>query len=152
PVLTDSGLPFLVNADFLLTSSREGIKEDEPWNHWLRDCIAPCFVAAFRELLLHREFRHQAYRFLPLRSDRTRCEFFQGVTAAIYAALKGKAVILREHCEGLVTPEEANMADEPVRALFSTIDPPPLFCQERLVSAQIECFGSQLTELGVSSV
>jgi hypothetical protein len=33
PVLTGSGLPFVVNADFLLTSSREGIKEDEPWNH-----------------------------------------------------------------------------------------------------------------------
>jgi len=152
PVLTDSGLPFLVNADFLLTSSREGIKEDEPWNHWLCDCIAPCFVAAFRELLLHREFRYQAYRFLPLRSDRARSEFFQGVTAAIHAALKDTAVIVREHREELVTPEEANRADESFRELFSTPEPPSSFCQQRLVSAKIECFGPQLTELGVMSV
>ena len=152
PVLTDSGLPFLVNADFLLTSSREGIKEDEPWNHWLRDCIAPCFVAAFREMLLHREFRYQAYRFLPLRSDRARSEFFQGVTAAIHAALKDTAVIVREHREELVTPEEANRADESFRELFSTPEPPSSFCQQRLVSAKIECFRPQLTELGVMSV
>ena len=38
PVRKESGLPFLVNADFLVTASREELKRNEPWN-------AGCFVA-----------------------------------------------------------------------------------------------------------
>lgn len=32
PVWEETGLPFLINADFLLVSSREGIRENEAWN------------------------------------------------------------------------------------------------------------------------
>ncbi|AQQ70060.1 HSP90 family protein [Limihaloglobus sulfuriphilus] len=40
PVWEETGIPFLINADFLLVSSREGIHEEESWNEWLRDCIS----------------------------------------------------------------------------------------------------------------
>ncbi|MEA2104571.1 MAG: hypothetical protein U9P79_08035, partial [Candidatus Cloacimonadota bacterium] len=40
PVWGNTGLPFMINADFLLTTDREKIQEDEKWNHWLRGCIA----------------------------------------------------------------------------------------------------------------
>ena len=40
PVRSDTGLPFLINADFILTSSREEVREDEHWNRWLMDCVA----------------------------------------------------------------------------------------------------------------
>lgn len=40
PVRSDTGLPFLINADFILTSSREEVREDEPWNQWLMGCVA----------------------------------------------------------------------------------------------------------------
>lgn len=39
PVRSDTSLPFLINADFILPSSREDIK-DEPWNRWLMGCVA----------------------------------------------------------------------------------------------------------------
>ena len=39
PIRSDTNFPFLINADFILTSSREEIQE-EPWNHWLMDCVA----------------------------------------------------------------------------------------------------------------
>ena len=39
PVRSDTGFPFLINADFILPSSREDI-QDVPWNHWLMDCVA----------------------------------------------------------------------------------------------------------------
>ncbi|MFW5872061.1 MAG: sacsin N-terminal ATP-binding-like domain-containing protein [bacterium] len=39
PVRADTRLPFIINADFILTSSREEI-QDVPWNHWLMDCVA----------------------------------------------------------------------------------------------------------------
>ena len=152
PVLTGSGLPFLVNADFLLTSSREGIKEDEPWNHWLRDCIAPCFVEAFLGLLVEREYRYQAYRFLPLLADNDRPEFFEEVATGIHESLKTTAVIVRHHGDELMTPDDARRADQQFRELFSSEDPPVSFCRERLVASGIECFNSQLDELGVPVV
>ncbi len=40
PVLSDTGLPFILNADFILTSSREEIQKDVPWNRWLVKCAA----------------------------------------------------------------------------------------------------------------
>ena len=39
PVRSDTRFPFLINADFILPSSREDI-QDVPWNHWLMDCVA----------------------------------------------------------------------------------------------------------------
>jgi len=39
PVRSDTGLPFLINADFILPSSREEIL-DIPWNRWLMGCVA----------------------------------------------------------------------------------------------------------------
>jgi len=40
PVRSDTGLPFLMNADFILPSSREEIREKTPWNQWLMGCVA----------------------------------------------------------------------------------------------------------------
>ncbi|MDZ7759487.1 MAG: hypothetical protein U5L00_04425 [Desulfovermiculus sp.] len=39
PVRTDTRLPFIINADFILTCSREEI-QDVPWNRWLMECVA----------------------------------------------------------------------------------------------------------------
>ena len=39
PVRSDTEFPFLINADFILPSSREDI-QDVPWNHWLMGCVA----------------------------------------------------------------------------------------------------------------
>lgn len=51
PVWDATGLPFLINADFLLVSSREELRENEAWNLWLRDCISEVFVEAFLSVL-----------------------------------------------------------------------------------------------------
>ena len=40
PVRFDTGLPFLINADFILTSSREDIQRKVRWNEWLMKCVA----------------------------------------------------------------------------------------------------------------
>ncbi|HDM77281.1 MAG TPA: hypothetical protein ENG51_12570, partial [Deltaproteobacteria bacterium] len=39
PVRSDTGFPFLINADFILPSSREDI-QDVSWNRWLMKCLA----------------------------------------------------------------------------------------------------------------
>lgn len=44
PVRSDTGLPFLINADFILPSSREEIRGKVPWNQWLMDGVANLLV------------------------------------------------------------------------------------------------------------
>ena len=39
PIRSDTKFPFLINADFILTSSREEI-QDASWNHWLMDSVS----------------------------------------------------------------------------------------------------------------
>eukprot|EP00026_Physarum_polycephalum_P000038 Phypoly_transcript_00038.p1 GENE.Phypoly_transcript_00038~~Phypoly_transcript_00038.p1 ORF type:complete len:2405 (+),score=353.21 Phypoly_transcript_00038:1425-8639(+) len=75
PTSINSGLPFLINADFLLNSAREILTDPQTnrWNRWLLyDCIPACFVEAFKALLFNEEDveserdRLKAYSFIPL--------------------------------------------------------------------------------------
>lgn len=50
PVRFDTGLPFLINADFILTSSREDIQREVPWNRWLMKCVANLVADALPRL------------------------------------------------------------------------------------------------------
>ena len=54
PVRTDTGFPFLINADFILASSREDIHQDVPWNGWLMDCISDLIATDLLPLLKER--------------------------------------------------------------------------------------------------
>ena len=56
PVRADTGFPFLINADFILTSSREDI-QDVPWNRsWLMHCVADLIAMGLLPLLKERKF------------------------------------------------------------------------------------------------
>lgn len=55
PVYSDTGLPFSVNADFILTSSREAIHETLPWNRWLVSCVAALMKEALQGLKEERQ-------------------------------------------------------------------------------------------------
>ena len=51
PVRWDTGFPFLINADFILPSSREDI-QDVPWNRcWLTNCVADLIARKLLPLL-----------------------------------------------------------------------------------------------------
>ena len=55
PVRWDTGFPFLINADFILTSSREDI-HDVPWNRcWLMNCVADLVTRKLLPLLKKRK-------------------------------------------------------------------------------------------------
>ena len=54
PVRTDTNFPFLINADFILPSSREDI-QDVPWNHWLMKCVANLVVSDLLPFLKERK-------------------------------------------------------------------------------------------------
>ncbi|KAL6078452.1 DUF3883 domain-containing protein (Fragment), variant 3 [Balamuthia mandrillaris] len=96
PTSQRSGLPFHVNADFILIASREFPMSDNRWNEWSLRCIAPTFVEAFCSLLQHPEHRFKAYRFIPTAAATEKA--YQKVTTLIQQQLKTvKCVILRTH-------------------------------------------------------
>ena len=53
-VRSDTKFPFLINADFILPSSREDI-QDVPWNHWLMKCVANLVTSDLLPLLKKRK-------------------------------------------------------------------------------------------------
>uniref|UniRef100_A0A1D1XGE7 Sacsin n=1 Tax=Anthurium amnicola TaxID=1678845 RepID=A0A1D1XGE7_9ARAE len=66
--------PFIIQADFILVSSRESISLDNKWNKGILDCVAPAFINAFVSLLKSTEnppsFSLPPYfRFLPVHSS-----------------------------------------------------------------------------------
>lgn len=55
PVHSGTGFPFLINADFILPSSREDI-QDVPWNrYWLMECVADLTARELLPLLKERK-------------------------------------------------------------------------------------------------
>ncbi len=51
PTESDTGLPFLVNADFILSASRESIRQDLTWNSWMRDEVATFSAKTLADIL-----------------------------------------------------------------------------------------------------
>ena len=49
--VSETDFPFLINADFILTSSREGIQQDLPWNRWLINSVAEVVASELLSLL-----------------------------------------------------------------------------------------------------
>jgi len=97
PTEFDSGLPFLVNADFILSFNRERVVEDRRWNQWLRDEIAPTFVNAFLSVLNETKWKAVAYRFLPIASDLTPgADFFAPIIESIQKQLKTQECIMTD--------------------------------------------------------
>ncbi|MFO8090043.1 MAG: hypothetical protein R6U13_09435 [Desulfatiglandaceae bacterium] len=120
PVWKKTGLPFLINADFLVVSSREGIHKEENWNLWLRDCIAPAYTEAFLSCVRNRSLsvsvRAQAYASIPMQSHQ---DFLDPVVDDIHARFRNENCILTYPSGRLATPGECRLIPKlVVRELF----------------------------------
>ncbi len=94
PTEYDSGLPFLVNADFILNSNRERVLEDRRWNQWLRDEITPTFVRAFLSVLENADWKTEAHRFLP--ECALAADFVRPVVESIHTQLQSQLCVLTD--------------------------------------------------------
>lgn len=152
PTEVDSGLPFVVNADFILSASREAIQIYRPWNQWLRDCIPEVFLGAFEVLISDRERREQAYQFIPLLKE-VRDEFFKPVAETILDELKKRPVVWTVVGDRPVLPSEARLCPKDVRDLFVREQlPDPLREQAKPVLPGMERHGERLRAIGVQEV
>lgn len=87
------GFRFCVQADFLLSSSREDIQTARPWNAALRDAIAPAFAASLEQFRSRPALARTFLRFLPQEQELTH-SFFAPVVQQIVTALAQTECIL----------------------------------------------------------
>ena len=69
PVLENTGFPFIINADLLLTSSRVEVHQNNKWNLWLRDQIASLITSAITRLVQNDKHKHRMLSFVPLSAN-----------------------------------------------------------------------------------
>jgi len=50
--LRSYGFRFIVQGDFVVPSSREAVDASSPWNHWLREKLAPLFVTTMLRMVV----------------------------------------------------------------------------------------------------
>ena len=87
------GFRFAIQADFILTSSREDVREELTWNQWLRDCIAPLFANAVSIFKKDAGLRTNFLAYVPSAKYVTD-DFFKSVPDAIIETLKESECIL----------------------------------------------------------
>lgn len=150
PTEFDSGLPFLVNADFILNSNRERVLEDRRWNQWLRDEVAPTFVKAFLLVLNEPEWKANAYQLLPIAADLTPgADFFAPIVESVRQRLRTEKCVLTQ-AGNLAFPEQAHCAnDEAIELLH---DAPPERARVALVHPTWGRHWERLKPLGVQSL
>ena len=152
PVWDDTKVPFLVNADFLLVSSREAIKEDELWNHWLRDCVAQTYVDAFVALLKAKsvpsEKKISVYGTIPLETARG---FLNPMIDHVHAKLRHCSCVLTLPRHILIEPEQTRLCDDNFGSLLGSTKrlPSLLMGDVRLVATGLENYAYQLKAIGV---
>ncbi len=118
PTEINSGLPFLINADFIVNSSREGILEERPWNVYARDRIGDAFIQTFLRILDDPDLRESGHRFLPSWSDVNRvAPFFQPVLDCARTGLRNLLCVLTDSGE-LALPAKIVFASDHDRKLL----------------------------------
>ena len=151
----DTGLPFVINADFLLVSSREGIREDEAWNKWLRDCIAETYCTSLLDLLncaqLPLETKISAYASIPRSTHRA---FLAPTVRGIQEHLRGQECTIVLPDDGLVDPRQARLCYENFRTVLGLPEHFPSFLQGDvyLVRPELEDYSEQLEAIGVKRI
>lgn len=154
PVYEETGIPFLINGDFLLVSSREGVKSDEKWNHWLRDCIAEVYTQALLSCLkcpdLSLEQRISAYGSIP---RVTRIPFLTQIIENIRGKLKEEKCLLTMS-EELEKPSSVKRASSEFRSLFLESEDKPQHLKKDilLIHEKIEAFPDQMNFLEVKQL
>ncbi|KAK6380969.1 hypothetical protein LTS17_005170 [Exophiala oligosperma] len=93
PIMQIKELPFLINADFILTGSRQAIS-DNAWNKALRNEIAALFCTFAERLVLERSnLSYEWLAYIPLQAM---VGFFQPLLALVLQKLREKQLFFSE--------------------------------------------------------
>ncbi len=114
------GFRFLVQGDFLLTTNREGIHEDRPWNHAIRDAIPENFALSIPYFRENKRLARSFLRFVPKAGEITD-SFFAPVASGIVQKLRECDCVLTESGNWR-KPKDVFVADQASRELISNAD------------------------------
>ena len=147
-----SGLDFLVNADFLLSSNREQIQEHRSWNQWLRDCVPNAFLGGFLNMLQDLELRCNSYSYIPIEKG-NRSPFFTPIVTTILRELREKEIILTDDGNWVI-PDQARFASKEIRKLFAIGSVPAQLQRTKLVASELEGarYRDRLKSIGVKEL
>lgn len=149
PTEIESGLPFLVNADFMLTANRESIQINRAWSQWLRDEIADVVISGLVAMTKHEEYRHKLCAFVPLIDQlKAQAEFITPVCEAVTEKLKELPIVLTS-CGKLIKPEMARRVTEEQRDIFQECVEQINFESFKLVDSSLDSYTDQLKAIGV---
>ncbi|MDY0151076.1 MAG: hypothetical protein RBS43_02245 [Candidatus Cloacimonas sp.] len=133
PVLENTGLPFILNADFIVPGSREAIKEDSQWNLWLRDQVPELFIEAFSTFIRSKEFRYKLFKYIPLASKEV---FFEPIIKPIHETLANMEIVSTEPNGRFIPPIKAISSIEFRKLISDNRTPEPLI--DRLISNKLQ--------------
>jgi len=80
--IIESGFRFLIQSDFILTSGRESIDEDNIWNHFIRNEIVNTFKKAVDEFKVNPLYKKTFLNYIPYQRE-TFSNFFQPLSEDI---------------------------------------------------------------------
>jgi hypothetical protein len=144
----DYGFRFLVQGDFLLSSSREDVHKSPVWNKRARDEIAKAFVRALEPFKHDVALKYSFLQFVPRKGDITD-PFFLEAGEKILAELKEADCVLAESKEWR-KPREVINADDDLREIFPNEDVKRILGVE-YVSRDLKAPQATLDRLGVGT-
>ena len=114
------GFRFVIQGDFILSSNREDIQVDLPWNRAVRDAIPGAFAQAVAPLKSDDSLKWRILTFVPLSSEISG-QFFAHVSAAIIERLKADQCVMSASGRWR-TPAECVPAGDPFKTLLTNAD------------------------------
>ena len=144
PTEVDSGLPFLINADFILTANRESIQVGRQWNLWLQGEVADAVANA----LLHRVSSHptdcSVYGYIPIPGNEKQLPKYFRVISDVVAEKLRKHPIVWDDRASLRYFDSVRFCPKEFRALIDFGNRPAWFEDNAVVALEAEAYRKQL--------
>lgn len=151
--IRDFGFSFFIQGDFVLSSSREDIHTDLPWNIRIRDAIPAAFIKSVESFKKSSALATSFLRYVPGEKD-VLDDFFKPVVARIVAGLKQTDCVLGRSGRWL-RPERILRTSDEFRELFTSDDVLKLFGRDyanqeidELILARLGAHPIQFPEIG----
>ena len=149
PVRDGTGLPFLINADFILTSSREKVADNE-WNDWLWNEIPFFFAEIIKDVMCDDtyslEVKKIVFSHIPIKASERQ---FQQLIDSIYDELKQLKCVLAYQSNNAEFPEKCHLTSQKVKGILSALKWFPSESSPVLLSDALESYTSILKKLDV---
>jgi hypothetical protein len=152
PTEVDSGLPFLINADFILTANRESIQVQRQWNVWLQGEIVDAVVSALLQRVNTDTPDCRVYGYIPIPgAEKALPDYFRKISEAVATKLRkhrfvwdDRSSLRYAHCARFCPPQ--------FRALIDFESRPAWFEDNAVIAPEAEAYQKQLGVIGVESL